>query len=318
MTTATVDTLDIRPANGQTNAVQRRTALGTMATRFSMDPTKLLDVLKATVIKTRNGRAASNEEVAAFVVVANQYDLNPFTREIYAFENKGAIIPIVSIDGWAKTVNRSAGFDGCDFEYMYGDNGQPIAVTCIMHCKGRSHPVKVTEWMNECKRPTEPWNMMPARMLRHKAFIQAARYAFGLGGIYDEDEGRDIIGDVPVESKPSLADRVAQQRAAIAEQAAADEPVTTADELPVFEAQDAEQGSTEGQPAFYDEAIDIMVNEAGCPDVDTAKTRLFSAAIERFDTPPGKLTDDQWRELTAAIRAGELTTSTTTKARKSK
>jgi hypothetical protein len=34
---------------------------------------------------------------------------------------------------------------------------------------------------------------MERRMLRHKSYIQAARYAFGLSGIYDEDEGRDII-----------------------------------------------------------------------------------------------------------------------------
>jgi hypothetical protein len=33
---------------------------------------------------------------------------------------------------------------------------------------------------------------MEHRMLRHKAMIQAARYAFGFAGIYDEDEGRTI------------------------------------------------------------------------------------------------------------------------------
>lgn len=37
---------------------------------------------------------------------------------------------------------------------------------------------------------------MPHRMLRHKSLIQAGRVAFGLSGIYDEDEGRDIIRNV--------------------------------------------------------------------------------------------------------------------------
>jgi hypothetical protein len=42
--------------------------------------------------------------------------------------------------------------------------------------------------MAECKRDTDTWKKWPARMLRHKAAIQAARYAFGFAGIYDLDE----------------------------------------------------------------------------------------------------------------------------------
>ena len=33
---------------------------------------------------------------------------------------------------------------------------------------------------------------MPRRMLRHKAFMQAGRYAFGISGIMDQDEANDI------------------------------------------------------------------------------------------------------------------------------
>jgi hypothetical protein len=47
--------------------------------------------------------------------------------------------------------------------------------------------------MAECLRNTEPWQSHPQRMLRHKAFIQGARMAFGFSGIYDEDEARQII-----------------------------------------------------------------------------------------------------------------------------
>lgn len=41
-------------------------------------------------------------------------------------------------------------------------------------------------------------------MLRHKAMIQAARYAFGFSGIYDEDEGSKIaeMRDVTPPSPP--------------------------------------------------------------------------------------------------------------------
>lgn len=47
--------------------------------------------------------------------------------------------------------------------------------------------------MSECKRPTQPWQSHPKRMLRHKAMIQCARLAFGYTGIYDEDEAQRIV-----------------------------------------------------------------------------------------------------------------------------
>lgn len=48
--------------------------------------------------------------------------------------------------------------------------------------------------MSECKRDnTLPWKTHPKRMMRHKAMIQCARLAFGLAGIYDQDEAERII-----------------------------------------------------------------------------------------------------------------------------
>jgi hypothetical protein len=43
---------------------------------------------------------------------------------------------------------------------------------------------------------------MPKRMLRHKAFKECARLAFGFAGVYDEDEARDIEGAVEQLQKP--------------------------------------------------------------------------------------------------------------------
>src|SRR3954470_23204855 len=42
--------------------------------------------------------------------------------------------------------------------------------------------------MAECRQSTDAWAKWPARMLRHKAVIQAARMAFGFAGIVDPDE----------------------------------------------------------------------------------------------------------------------------------
>lgn len=164
-------------------------ALAVMASRLSVDPDKMMATLKATVFAK-----ASNEEMLALVVVANEYDLNPFLKEIYAFPAKGGgIVPIVSVDGWNKMLIRQPGFNGIEFDMVEGENGKPIACTATIHVKGREHPVKITEYFEECYRNTEPWNNMPRRMLRNRTLCQASRIAFGFAGVMDRDEAHDII-----------------------------------------------------------------------------------------------------------------------------
>ena len=174
---------------------QKQSALAVMASKFSVEPTKLLETLRATLMPK-----ATNEEMLSFVVVANQYGLNPFTREIYAFPARnGGIQPVVSVDGWIKMMNSHPQFNGIQFSTEDKD-GKPFSVTATIHHKERSHPVEVTEYFSECNRHTEPWKVNPRRMLRHKALIQCARVAFGFSGITDEEE---VIPQAPVNVTPS-------------------------------------------------------------------------------------------------------------------
>jgi len=144
---------------------------------------------EATVRATCGCDKASREEFAAFLLVANEYQLNPVTREIYAFPKKGGgIQPIVSIDGWMTMANNHPAYDGITFVDRLDDGGRLLAITAQVHRKDRSHPIEVTEYLAECQQGTEPWRKWPARMLRHKAAIQAIRYAFGFSGIVDPDE----------------------------------------------------------------------------------------------------------------------------------
>lgn len=159
--------------------------LASVAKRFEMEPMQFEKTLRATVVPGN----CTNEQFSAFLCVANEYGLNPITKEIYAFPAKsGGIQPIVSIDGWLKIINRQPGFDGMEFDDKLDDSGKLISVTCRIFHKDRSRPTAVTEYMSECERSTDTWKKWPARMLRHKATIQCARYAFGLSGIVDEDE----------------------------------------------------------------------------------------------------------------------------------
>ncbi len=178
---------------------QKSSALAVMASRFNVEPAKLLSTLKSTVFKN-----ATDDELLALVVVANEYGLNPLTKEIYAFPAKGGgIVPVISIDGWINRMNSNNQFDGIEFDDVVGEDGKPVKTTASIWRKDRSKPIKVTEYYAECRRNTEPWNTMPQRMLRHKALCQCVRVAFGFGGVYDEDEARDLmIRDVTPRNEP--------------------------------------------------------------------------------------------------------------------
>jgi len=178
-------------------------ALNVMAQRLSVDPAKLLDTLKSTVFQK-----ATNEELLALVVVANTYELNPFLKELYAFPAKGGgIVPIVSVDGWNKMLIRQPDFDGIEFEFADAEDGSLVSCTATIHIKNRSHPVKITEYLDECKRNTDPWNNMPRRMLRNRTLCQASRVAFGFSGVHNEDEAAAITVEstvMPSEPPPKL------------------------------------------------------------------------------------------------------------------
>ena len=191
-------------------------ALNSIASRLSIDPAKMQSIVMNTLVKAKpNGTQVTNEELVTFLAIANEYSLNPLTKEIYAFANRGAIQPIVSIDGWLKIINSHSQFDGMEFEDSIDANGALSAITCRIFRKDRQRHTEVTEYLNECKRTSEPWEKWPARMLRHKATIQGARYAFGLSGIVDPDEAdridsvaeRDVTPVVKVvESKPAYSE----------------------------------------------------------------------------------------------------------------
>lgn len=180
-----------------------------IASRYDVDPDKLLSTMKATCF--RSEKPISNEQMMSLLIVSEQYNLNPFTKELFAFDDKrGGIVPYVSVDGWSRIVNEHPQFDGTDFFY----DREQESMTCTIHRKDRSHPTVITEYMAECRRGTQPWTAAPRRMLRHKSLMQCARLAFGFAGIYDHDEAERIRdgGVIRQEQQPMSLQRARLQR----------------------------------------------------------------------------------------------------------
>lgn len=185
-------------SNAVTNQ-PRASLVNKFAEKYSVEPNKLLDTLKSTCFKQGGDKEVSNEQMAALLIVADQYGLNPFTKEIYAFPDKGGIVPVIGVDGWARIVNEHPQCDGFEFTYAdetteFSTKQVPLWMEVRVYRKDRARPVIVREYFDEVvRRNMQPWQSHPNRMLRHKTFVQGARLAFGFAGVFDEDEGQRIV-----------------------------------------------------------------------------------------------------------------------------
>ncbi|ENN89117.1 Bacteriophage recombination protein [Rhizobium freirei PRF 81] len=259
----------------QIATIQKRSLVDSMAAKYDMEPTAFVNAIKATVIKGE----CSNEQFAAFLMVAKEYDLNPLTKEIYAFPDRGGITPIVSIDGWMNLINSHPQFDGMEFVDTNGADGKLHSVECKMYRKDRQRPTTVIEYMSECFRQTDPWKKWPNRMLRHKAAIQCARYAFGFSGIMEPDE-YERMKDVTPAKPVTLQDRLQAAREA------AQEPDGEREGF------DASFVQSETESALNGEILTDNPNSGPTPsEPDTADSGALSASAASDDAPSSPSSD---------------------------
>ncbi len=223
---ATVQPLQRPAPNAQRSLVVK------LAGRFNVDPEKLLTTLKATAFRQRpdrqgNVREPTNEEMMALLVIADQYSLNPFTKELFAFldPKSGAVVPVVSVDGWIRIINdrpelRSVSFTSSPETIEHKGKTCHAWMECEIVRSDRDKPMVIREYFDEVARKVDfstPWDSHPNRMHRHKVLIQCARVAFGFGGIYDEDEaGRIIDAEAQRVLMPETAPSIAAINATIA------------------------------------------------------------------------------------------------------
>lgn len=275
----------------------RQNALQKMASRLDIDPERLMTVLRSTVFQK-----ASQDEFAALLIVSNEYGLNPLTKEIYAFPAKGGgIVPLVSIDGWIRIMNQHPQFDGYEHEDIFLD-GEFVAVETTIFRKDRTRPIKVTEYLDECKRNTEPWNAMPHRMLRHKSLIQCARIAFGFSGISDEEDLIYLGGDLePMQQARIPTDKELRRQEAANEGADQDtgeiaEELTEDQQREIDEQLDAEQSAQERGMAG-DEPEEQ--EEAEPADDTPAWQAAYDKIVEKIDAVK---TEADWRKADALFQ----------------
>lgn len=196
-------------------------ALAKFADSFNMDPQEMKNTLVNTVFRQQEGVNITDEQMGALMIVAKEYKLNPFTKELYAFPDKnGGVVPVLGIDGWIRIVNSHPDMEGFEVEYSnemekLDDYHVPCPAWCevTLHKKGWKVPGKARERLASVYRPPfvknagtpkewinkGPWQTHTERQLFTKAYIQAARRTFGFSGLYDEDEANRIIENQEIE-----------------------------------------------------------------------------------------------------------------------
>ena len=117
-----------------------------------------------------------------YFIYINQYQFNPLCQDIILTQNPDQSWRlIITVDGWAKYLNRHPQFLGIQFEESAErTNAIPTWIECSIYRNDRSIPTTVREYYQEVKADHESWMQMPRRMLRHRALAQCARLAFGI------------------------------------------------------------------------------------------------------------------------------------------
>lgn len=285
------------------------------------------DVLADVLIQTAfsGDKEPTPAQLVALVVVAKQYRLNPFTKEIYAYpDKKKGIVPIVGVDGWIRIINEQPMLDGIEFNYSpemvtladAGDKQGHEWIECIITRKDRDKPIVIREYLDEVykKRGTydSPWQTHPKRFHRHKTLIQCARVAFGFAGIYDQDEADNIIQELEAE-RPQQRSGPARPKA----KAKADPATSGAPQKQ--EAQREPERQQTGDPGPGDERReDIVDAEFTAVDEQEAQTdeRANAADEQRAEVTSGgedstagqgeAVVDDDWTPKPGEASEGTL------------
>lgn len=170
-----------------------------LAVALGMEPQAMLDVIKAQCFKG-NPANVTNEQLAAFVSIANEMGVNPLLPGmLYAFPVQGGgIVPMMGPDGVYKKLSEHPEVDSWETEILPADVALPPthAITRIYR-KNREKPLTYTALLSEWKVANNPnWNSRPRHMLALRSLKQCARQIIH-GVPYDEDE-RVIMGEINV------------------------------------------------------------------------------------------------------------------------
>ena len=173
------------------------------------------------VIKGSIAKGTTDTELAYFLQVCKNVNLNPFLKQVWCFkDNKGNLLIFAGRDGYLEIAQRDQRWTGMSSAYVcekdqftmdvpkgivkhtFGiDRGKIIGAYCIIRPKGLK--VSTVEWaeLDEYKPKNasvySPWSNTPGIMIQKCAEVHALKKAFGISGLNSEDDF-SVINNVAV------------------------------------------------------------------------------------------------------------------------
>ncbi len=165
-------------------------------------PSDLVDVIKSTVAKD-----ATDEELYVFLQIANQYDLNPFMKEIWFTKMNEQVAIMTSRDGYRKLAMREPTFVKCqsmavyendefEMELMMGeitnlthkfkqnDRGNIMGAYAVLKTTNHENYVAYVDFREYDKR-NNIWKKYPSSMIRKVAENDVYKRFVNINGLND-------------------------------------------------------------------------------------------------------------------------------------
>lgn len=172
-------------------------------------------------------------ELDLFLAQSRRLQLDPMSKQIYGWKDRGKVITMVSIDGLRLVARRTGKYQGKrgpewlthDMQWVdvwIDPKVQPLAARVwVKHADDVEWTPGTAPWAEFAKLNNDgsakfgPWSSMPAHMLAKVAEAMALRAAFpaDLSGVYTDDEidtaGKLAAADVGSDDRPSAGDAAA-------------------------------------------------------------------------------------------------------------
>lgn len=181
------------------------------------------------LIKNTVAKGATNDELQLFLYLSNQYNLDPFKKEIWCvkYDSKSAANIMTSRDGYLKYAQLNEEFkglisfvvregdvfeiDAADYKitHKFGAKRGPI-LGAWARCdrEGKSPFIAYVEF-SEYKKNTSIWSNYPSAMIQKVAEVFVLKRAFGINGLVTKEEidaGEAQVSDVIVEGEVPQVD----------------------------------------------------------------------------------------------------------------
>lgn len=164
------------------------------------------DSSQVELIKNTVAKGATTDELNMFMYLANQYNLDPFKKEIWFMKFGGQTTMMTSRDGYLKYAQMNEDFEGLmSFVVKEGDvfeidaseykvthkfgtkRGKVLGAWSRCDRKGKRPFIAYVEF-DEYNKNTNIWRSYPSAMIQKVAEVFVLKRAFGINGLVTREE----------------------------------------------------------------------------------------------------------------------------------